>query len=65
MRRLDELIAAGEAPSRASIVERALRRELRRFLAERDLRILQETGDDPELEAITEWAATEFTLDPE
>ncbi|MBM3686380.1 MAG: ribbon-helix-helix protein, CopG family [Actinobacteria bacterium] len=60
---LDALVADGSAPSRASIVERALRRELRRFLAERDLRILDDSGDDPGLAAVSAWAANQFTLD--
>jgi metal-responsive CopG/Arc/MetJ family transcriptional regulator len=57
---LDHLIASGAASSRASIVERALRRELRRYLAERDLQILQSTGDDEELADFTSWAASRF-----
>ena len=57
---LDHLIASGAAPSRASIVEQALRRELRRYLAERDLQILQATGDDEELADFTSWAASRF-----
>ncbi len=57
---LDALIAAGEAPSRASVIEQALRRELRRYLAERDLQILKEAGEDEELLAATEWAANRF-----
>lgn len=60
---LDELIASGEAPSRASVIEQALRRELRRYLAERDIRILEQAGEDEELLAATEWAAKRFTLD--
>lgn len=60
---LDRLVAEGAAPSRASIVEEALRRELRRHLAERDLRILEQSGEDEELLAMTAWAARHFTLD--
>ena len=59
---LDELIAAGEAPSRASVIEQALRRELRRYLAERDLRILEQACEDEELLAATDWAAKRFAL---
>jgi len=61
--RLDQLVAEGTAPSRASIVEEALRRELRRHLAERDIRILERSGEDEELLAATDWAAKRFTLD--
>jgi Arc/MetJ-type ribon-helix-helix transcriptional regulator len=60
---LDELIATGEAPSRASVIEQALRRELRRYLAERDLRILEATGEDIDLMAATDWAVKNFSMD--
>lgn len=60
---LDSLIAAGEAPSRASVIEQALRRELRRHLAERDLRILESAGEDEELNTATAWVADRFRLD--
>jgi Arc/MetJ-type ribon-helix-helix transcriptional regulator len=30
---LDQLVAAGDAPSRASVIERALAREFRRLIA--------------------------------
>ena len=60
---LDSLVAAGEASSRASIIEQALRRELRRHLAERDLRILEATGEDEELNAATTCVAEHFRLD--
>jgi len=53
---LDALVAAGLARSRASVVERALERELRRELAERDAAILR--GDPPpsDLDALAAWA---------
>ena len=60
---LDSLIAAGEAPSRASVIEQALRRELRRHLAERDLRILEAAGEDEALNTATAWVADRFRLD--
>lgn len=63
VQQLDRLVAEGTAPSRASIVEEALRRELRRHLAERDLRILEQSGEDEELLAASDWAAKRFTLD--
>lgn len=59
---LDALVASGDAPSRASVVEEALRRELRRRLAERDLRILEQSGEDEDLLAATAWAAKRFTM---
>jgi len=54
---LDELIASGEASSRASVVEQALRRELRRYLYEREAKILADTEPDPDLEAWVSYAA--------
>lgn len=43
---IDRAISNGQATNRTSLVEQALRRELRRLQAERDLRILQESADD-------------------
>ena len=54
---LDDLIAAGEAPSRASVIEQALRRELRRYLYEREVKILASAESDPELDAWVSWAS--------
>ena len=53
----DQLVASGRARSRASVVERALERELRRALAERDVGILAGTEQDDDLEALAAWAA--------
>jgi Arc/MetJ-type ribon-helix-helix transcriptional regulator len=44
---LDRLIADGQAPSRASVVERALAREIRREIAARDAAILAGAGAKP------------------
>jgi hypothetical protein len=41
---LDQLVAEGKAPSRASVVERALAREFRRLIAARDAAILAGAG---------------------
>ena len=56
---LDELIATGEATSRASVIEQALRRELRRYLYEREAKILASTEPDPELDAWISWYSTQ------
>lgn len=56
---LDQLVASGQAPSRASVVERALAREIRREIAARDAEILaaaRPTGDT-DLDALAEYAA--------
>jgi len=54
---VDRVVASGSAPSRASVVTRALERERRRAVAERDAEILARTGPDPELAGLAEHAA--------
>jgi Arc/MetJ-type ribon-helix-helix transcriptional regulator len=54
---LDRLVAEGQAPSRASVVERALAREFRRLIAARDAAILAEAGEDADLDGLAEYAA--------
>ena len=57
VQRLDELVAQGDAPSRASVIERALAREFRRLLAQRDAAILAAAGADADLDALARYAA--------
>ena len=57
VRQLDELVATGDAPSRASVIERALAREFRRLIAARDAAILAEAEPDPDLDRLAEYAA--------
>lgn len=60
---LDRLVAEGQAPSRASVVERALAREFRRQIAARDAAILAAAGadddalDDDALDDLASYAA--------
>lgn len=54
---LDKLVAEGKAPSRASVIERALAREFRRLIAERDAAILTESGIDPDMDSLAKYAA--------
>jgi Arc/MetJ-type ribon-helix-helix transcriptional regulator len=54
---LDRLVAEGQAPSRASVVERALAREIRRQIAARDAAILAEAGEDRDLDSLANYAA--------
>lgn len=54
---VDERVGAGLEPSRAAVVTRALERERRRALAERDAQILARSGPDPDLEALAAFAA--------
>lgn len=54
---VDDLVASGEARSRASVVERALERELRRVLMERDVAILRgDVGRPGGLDGLAAWA---------
>jgi len=51
---VDEVVHAGAQPSRAAVVTRALERERRRIVAERDAEILAGAGPDPELAGLAE-----------
>jgi antitoxin MazE3 len=55
---LDQLVAEGQATSRASVVERALNREFRRLIAARDAAILAEAGPDPDMDGLAGYAAS-------
>ena len=54
---MDRLVDDNKAPSRASVVARAMERERRRELAARDLAILTEHGDYPDLDGLAGAAA--------
>jgi Arc/MetJ-type ribon-helix-helix transcriptional regulator len=55
---IDELVAHGDASSRAAVVTRALDRERRRLLAERDAEIYASITDDPDdLDALAAYAS--------
>jgi Arc/MetJ-type ribon-helix-helix transcriptional regulator len=53
---VDELVSSGTGRSRASVVTHALERERRRAVAARDAQILAQTGPDPELAGLAEYA---------
>lgn len=55
---VDELVDSGASDSRAAAVRKALERERRRALAERDAEILARTGPDPELAGLAGYAAS-------
>ncbi|HTA15419.1 MAG TPA: ribbon-helix-helix domain-containing protein [Solirubrobacteraceae bacterium] len=55
---VDEIVGSGGGRSRASVVTRALERERRRVVAERDAKILARTSPDPELLGLAEYAAS-------
>lgn len=54
---VDELVASGQAASRASVVGRALERERRRIATDRDIAILIAEGDDPDMDALADYAS--------
>lgn len=55
---IDQMVGEGETPSRAALVSRALERERRRILAERDIESLHRTREFPDdLDDLAEYAA--------
>ena len=54
---VDDLVSRGYAASRAAVVSRALERERRREVAERDAAILASAGRDTDLDSLAEYAA--------
>lgn len=52
---VDALVAEGRARSRASVVELALERHLRRELATRDVEILRGDAPGTDLDALAAW----------
>lgn len=55
---IDRVVASGQASSRAAVVARAVDRERRREIAERDAAILAKAGPDPEFDKLAAFAAT-------
>lgn len=55
---IDDLVRRGEAASRAAAVSRALDRERRRLIAERDAQILAGTADDKDMDDLAAYAAS-------
>ncbi|MGI8461919.1 MAG: ribbon-helix-helix domain-containing protein [Solirubrobacterales bacterium] len=53
---VDEVVDSGRERSRASVVAKALDRERRRAVAERDAAILADSGPDPELSGLAQHA---------
>lgn len=60
---LDESVAAGNAPSRAALVARAVEREMRRQVAEQDAAILRERGTSDDLDELVAWSVSHATLE--
>jgi Arc/MetJ-type ribon-helix-helix transcriptional regulator len=61
---LDHLVREHRAASRAEIITRALERERRREMAERDAAILAESGEDPDLAGLIRYM-TGHPVDPD
>ncbi len=59
---LDQSVAAGNAPSRAALVARAVEREMRRQVAEQDAAILREQGTSDDLDELVAWSVAHATL---
>ncbi|MEZ5123279.1 MAG: ribbon-helix-helix domain-containing protein [Solirubrobacterales bacterium] len=57
VRFVDEIVAAGDQPSRAAVVTKALERERRRVVAARDAKVLEAAGPDPDLAGLAAFAA--------
>ncbi|MHB8719662.1 MAG: YlcI/YnfO family protein [Candidatus Dormibacteria bacterium] len=55
---IDQVVHSGQAVSRAAVVARAVDRERRREMAERDAAILASVGPDPDFDKLAEFAAT-------
>jgi Arc/MetJ-type ribon-helix-helix transcriptional regulator len=55
---IDDLVSRGDASSRAVVVSRALDRERRRQIAERDAEILAGIAADPEMDALATFAVS-------
>ncbi|MFN8227444.1 MAG: hypothetical protein U0R18_12105 [Mycobacterium sp.] len=60
---LDRVVACGRARSRASLVEAALERELRRLAAEADAETLRGVGPGDDLDAVVRWTAANASVD--
>ena len=54
---VDDLVSQGDAASRAAVVSRALERERRRKIAERDAAILASAHPDTDLDSLAEFTA--------
>jgi antitoxin MazE3 len=53
---VDGLVDSGAVRSRAAVVSHALERQRRRVIAARDAQILADTGADPELAGLAQYA---------
>ena len=56
-------MAAGNAPSRAALVARAVEREMRRQVAEQDAAILRRRGTTDDLDELVDWSVAHATVE--
>jgi Arc/MetJ-type ribon-helix-helix transcriptional regulator len=55
---IDDLVRRGDARSRAAVVSRALERERRHKMAERDVAILVQEAPDADMDGLAKFAAS-------
>ncbi|MCL1801873.1 MAG: hypothetical protein FWG25_11025 [Promicromonosporaceae bacterium] len=58
--KMTQTVAAGWAPNRSALIQRAVERELRRAAAARDYQILLAHPTDPDLDSLTEWTMSQL-----
>lgn len=58
---LDAAVAEGQVASRATLVARALEREMRRMAAERDAEVLRQVGPEDDLDDLVAWTSARLT----
>lgn len=66
VRALDSIVREGPDPSRASVIERALEREIRRRRYEQEAEVLLQSlqsAPDDDLDALATWAGNHFAID--
>lgn len=66
VRALDSIVREGPDPSRASVIERALEREIRRLRYEQEAEILPRTlhgAPDDDMDALARWSGEHFAMD--
>ncbi len=59
---LDRTVASGQATSRAAVVTSALEREMRRRLAEEDVRTLGRRGTEDDLDDLVSWTGANIEV---
>lgn len=59
---LDRTVASGQATSRAAVVTSALEREMRRRLAEEDVRTLGRLGTEDDLDDLVSWTGANIEV---